>query len=55
MDGKLVFIGGGPKRELWGGAEWEGLVQSCRQSTEEGSVIGGRRRGGDSQESDRSI
>ena len=26
VDGKLVLIGGGPEREPWGGADWEGFV-----------------------------
>jgi len=26
MDGKLVFVGGGPKREPWGGADRERFV-----------------------------
>ena len=55
MDGELVFIGGWPVREPQGGANREGFVQACCQGTEEGSVVGGRRRGGDPQESHRTI
>jgi len=55
MDGELVLVGGGPKREPRGGADWERFIQTCRKSTEEGSVVGGRRRGGDPQKGNRTI
>jgi len=52
MNGELVLIESGSEMEPRGGANWERFVETDRKSHAEGSVIGGRRGGGEPQEVD---